>query len=388
MSSSPTTTTTRPRTRRAALRAAALNLPDDLWIEILGFVGAQDAASMGRALCAAKWMAPYAPHAWRSAVVARWPAAAAVASAAGPVPCWRKLYEMLALRQAEADAAAAVTAAAAARGGARAASVTPVHRAVLVEWLAEVRVLAQMAGPGRCTGFSRLDGGWEQGRARPHAARERARRWGARAVAGRAAKRREATADTLPPPQVSWDWGCESTVLFRAVTYLEAFMVAVGVEHLGVYQVRRRKGKTGRPRANGRCGFFGGPPPLATHPAALLPSSSPTCHAWLMRHVSGGEGEEQGGAWPRIGGPQRTKRAARSCFGGNPRDLLQLAATGPSLRLRCVRERLLKPKQGRDGRQGRVCVPGRVSEALGIKATAYAQRARPLVFSRACVDWW
>ena len=280
-----TTTTTRPLTRRAALRAAALNLPDDLWIEILGFVGAQDAASMGRALCAAKWMAPYAPHAWRSAVVARWPAAAAVASAAGPVPCWRKLYEMLVFRQAEADAAAAVTAAAAARGGARPAGVTPVHRAVLVEWLAEVSGVGQMTGPGRCTGLPRVDGGRSGGRGPSPAARERRRRWGARAVAvgarGNGGKSRQPTLHPPPRPQVSWDWGCESTVLFRAVAYLEAFMAAGGVAHLGVYQVREggkkggKKKRVGRAR-NGRCIFFGGPRPVATHPAGLFPSCPPT----------------------------------------------------------------------------------------------------------------
>jgi hypothetical protein len=43
---------------------------------------------------------------------------------------------------------------------------------------------------------------------------------------------------TPPTPQVSWDWACESTVLYRAVAYLDAHVAGAGVPHLGVFQVR------------------------------------------------------------------------------------------------------------------------------------------------------
>lgn len=39
--------------------------------------------------------------------------------------------------------------------------------------------------------------------------------------------------------QVSWDWSCESTVIYRAVSYLDTYMASVGVQELGKYQVRR-----------------------------------------------------------------------------------------------------------------------------------------------------
>lgn len=41
--------------------------------------------------------------------------------------------------------------------------------------------------------------------------------------------------------QVSWDWSCESTVIYRAVSYLDTYMASVGVAELGKYQVRGRE---------------------------------------------------------------------------------------------------------------------------------------------------
>ena len=50
--------------------------------------------------------------------------------------------------------------------------------------------------------------------------------------------------------QVSWDWSCESTVIYRAVSYLDTYMASIGVEELGKYQVRKKerevKTRTGR----------------------------------------------------------------------------------------------------------------------------------------------
>jgi hypothetical protein len=192
------------RTTRAALqRAQALALPDDLWIEILARVpAAGDAPSLGRALASTKWMHALTPWAWRGAVFARWPAWAAVAAGAGrgraassapppcPVPCWRRLYDMFALRQREMDAAQATAAAVAGRrGGATppaeqdAGAVTPRHRAVLVEWLAEVR--------GRRTAWMGERGG-EEGAGTPN--------WGR---GGGGAGGREINSlggETAPPP--------------------------------------------------------------------------------------------------------------------------------------------------------------------------------------------
>ena len=42
--------------------------------------------------------------------------------------------------------------------------------------------------------------------------------------------------------QVSWDWSCESTVIYRAVSYLDTYMASVGVAELGKYQVRKKEG--------------------------------------------------------------------------------------------------------------------------------------------------
>ena len=130
---------TRPTTRRTDPPAASV--PGDLWICILGAVGASDPSSLGRALCATPQFAALAPWAWREAVQARWPAWAAVAARAGPVTAWRRLHELFSLRQRELDAVATESALASSRAAASTAppSVTPRHRSVLVEWLAEVR---------------------------------------------------------------------------------------------------------------------------------------------------------------------------------------------------------------------------------------------------------
>lgn len=131
------------RTRSTARRpaAGADALPDDLWISILGLVGASDPSSLGRALCSAPQFARLSSWAWREAVQARWPAWTAVAVRAGPVSAWRRLHELFSLRQRELDAVEAEAALASSRAAAASAppSVTPRHRSVLVEWLAEVR---------------------------------------------------------------------------------------------------------------------------------------------------------------------------------------------------------------------------------------------------------
>ena len=46
--------------------------------------------------------------------------------------------------------------------------------------------------------------------------------------------------------KVSWDWSCESTVIYRAVAYLDMYMASVGVPELGKYQVRKKEGQRKR----------------------------------------------------------------------------------------------------------------------------------------------
>lgn len=45
--------------------------------------------------------------------------------------------------------------------------------------------------------------------------------------------------------QVSWDWFCESTIIYRAISYLDTYMATVEVKDLGKYQVRGKRERGG-----------------------------------------------------------------------------------------------------------------------------------------------
>ena len=106
-----------------------LSLPEELLIEILGRLSQRELAS---ALCACSGLAGLREQAWRAAYFRRWPQWSAIA--AEPEAQWRRQYELLSLRDAEAGSLPNV---AAVRQVQRA--VTERHRSILTEWLCEVR---------------------------------------------------------------------------------------------------------------------------------------------------------------------------------------------------------------------------------------------------------
>lgn len=106
-----------------------LSLPSELIVDILGLLPARDLAA---ALCSCASLSALAPHAWQRACQHLWPAWAAIA--AEPEAQWRRQYELLSLREAEAGCLPSVAAVRRAQQ-----SVTERHRAILTEWLCEVR---------------------------------------------------------------------------------------------------------------------------------------------------------------------------------------------------------------------------------------------------------
>ena len=117
---------------RAQSRSMAEYCPQELWIEVLSHLGGKD---ISRAVCAASTFADVTEHVWRSACERRWPAWSQVAASADTE--WRRLYELLELREKEMDAVPCVQAI-----NRLQKIVNPRHRMVLIEWLAEVRTTA------------------------------------------------------------------------------------------------------------------------------------------------------------------------------------------------------------------------------------------------------
>lgn len=103
-------------------------LPADLWVDVLSFLPHAD---LGRALCTCRAMASIGSQAWRAACYRRWPAWAPIADEADTK--WRRIYELLLLRDSEKSA---VTEVAAVKN--RQSVVNERHRAILAEWLCEV----------------------------------------------------------------------------------------------------------------------------------------------------------------------------------------------------------------------------------------------------------
>lgn len=115
-----------------------LSLPSELIVDILGLLPARDLAA---ALCSCASLSALGPHAWQRACQNRWPAWAAIA--AEPEAQWRRQYELLSLREAEAGCLPSVAAVRRTQQ-----SVTERHRAILTEWLCEVRAGGRAAGGG------------------------------------------------------------------------------------------------------------------------------------------------------------------------------------------------------------------------------------------------
>ena len=161
MSPSPSTLQAVPA---LALTTTFADLPNDCIIDILSFVGTPSSSpsaageafrDLGRALCAAPWLRELGVHAWAAAVRRRWPAWAAIADAArvkravaepsmgkAEEIAWRRQAELFELREREELAIAPLAGGAIAK---RQTVVQPRHRAVLAEWLAEVRKVMERA---------------------------------------------------------------------------------------------------------------------------------------------------------------------------------------------------------------------------------------------------
>lgn len=169
--------------------ALLLHLPQELLVSVLGLLGARDLAA---ALSSCSSLSALGPHAWRAACFNRWPAWAAVAAGeAGPQ--WRRQYELLSLREAEAGCLPSPAAVLRLQR-----NVTERHRSILTEWLCEVRAGRGAGRRGRSHGHGPL----------------------------------APTFTPPPPPQVSFDWELESTTVFKAVAYLDHYLERHAVEQL------------------------------------------------------------------------------------------------------------------------------------------------------------
>jgi len=174
---------TRAQTR-ARLAAAMDAFPEDLWVLVLSHLQGRE---LGVALCATRQFTAIGPHAWRAACQRRWPAWACIADC--KEAAWRRQYELFELRERELLAVPAVAALRRVQ-----TVVNERHRAVLTEWLAEVRPTdgLGLGMPGR-----------------------------------------EAMQQLMGfVPQVSWDWNLDSTIVFKAVNYLDNHLTTKPVEVL------------------------------------------------------------------------------------------------------------------------------------------------------------
>lgn len=162
-----------------------LSLPDELLVEILSRLPAQAIAS---SLSSCRSLHAQSAAVWQAACSKRWPQWAAIA--AEPGAQWRRQYELLSLREAEAACLPSVAAIRKVQKG-----VTERHRSILTEWLCEV------------------SGGGRTRRCMVHSA-----------------SRRPTSLPLLP--QVSFDWDLDSTVVFKAVAYLDHYLSTQEVEQL------------------------------------------------------------------------------------------------------------------------------------------------------------
>ncbi len=114
---------------RSVIRSLALGLPEDCWIAVIARL---DSPDICRAICTCRAFALMSEDIWRAACELRWPGWAAVANVPGVA--WRRQFELLSLREREAGIIPDVAVIMRTQS-----LVRPYHRAVLTEWLAEVR---------------------------------------------------------------------------------------------------------------------------------------------------------------------------------------------------------------------------------------------------------
>lgn len=139
------------------------SLPVEMWIQVLSFLDSQDLA---KALCTCHGMSAISQDAWKAACYRKWPKWSSIA--AEPNAQWRRVYEMLALRQVEVARLPDVRAARRLQ-----TLVTDRHRSILAEWLCEV----------------------------------------------------------------SFDWTLESSIVFKAVNYLDHYLASCHLDNLARFQL-------------------------------------------------------------------------------------------------------------------------------------------------------
>ena len=110
-------------------QAGGHQLTPELWADVLSFLSQAD---LGRALCTCRALAGISQDAWRAACYRRWSGWPAIAEE--PEAQWRRVYELLDLRETE---QAIVIDLGALRK--RQTVINERHRAILTEWLCEVR---------------------------------------------------------------------------------------------------------------------------------------------------------------------------------------------------------------------------------------------------------
>lgn len=104
-------------------------LPSELWVQVISFLPHAD---LGRALCTCKALSSLGQEAWKAACYRRWPSWSVIAD--GPDAEWRRVYELLELRESEQAALPDVEAIRKCQ-----TVINERHRAILTEWLYEVR---------------------------------------------------------------------------------------------------------------------------------------------------------------------------------------------------------------------------------------------------------
>ena len=186
---------------KSNVRAIFTQLPDELVMEILAHLQDKD---LGVALCSSKRFYACREHIWKAACARRWPAWFAVAEGS-EVP-WRRGYELLSLRERELLAVPSLPAIEKMQ-----TVVNARNRAVLTEWLAEVRhwVAARV--------LQRIGLVW------------------GRPVAGAGDREGNSCLGHQPSrffSQVSWDWQLESTTVFKAVSYLDNYLMHHNIAEL------------------------------------------------------------------------------------------------------------------------------------------------------------
>lgn len=107
----------------------AAMLPRELWVQVISHL---DSKNLIRALCTCKALSSLKEEAWKAACYRRWPFWSVIADGADAE--WRRVYELLELRESEQAVLPDVKAI-----RKRQTVINERHRGILTEWLYEVR---------------------------------------------------------------------------------------------------------------------------------------------------------------------------------------------------------------------------------------------------------